>query len=330
MIEVKYMRVVFALFLLPVCSIASGQQLPPELGQVETLIRAARFQDARQILDRLSASNQDPGTQLAIAAARAQNTLLRGLITRDRSGHSGALSMLMEHLPLLERVEDPNVQAKFKAAHAYALLGNREPDAARAQYGEAITLFERAGNAYDAAHARAMVIMMDHSRPRREKDMPVLEALVPAFEREIIYARSAGNDVALAYNERHLAAILHEGFGKLEEALVLYRASLASRERAGFYVLIPASLYSLGEVLVALGRTDEAIGFYRRSLARAGAIGFRRYMIDPHLRIGEILMAGDQSSQARREFQAALDAAVAEGHAASIERARESLASIAH
>ena len=298
------------------------------LAAVQAHIEAARFQQAFDQLDQLAATRTDPAGRLGIAALRSRGLLLRGLIYRDRGRHGEALAMLEDLLPHLSKVDDHNVRAHFIRAHAGALMSNRRGEEARARFVQALAIYEQAGNASGAAGVRALLIMMDAGRPRREKDRERLAELIPRFESQIEQARACGNLVALGYDQRHLGAVYREGFGQLEKALAFYQASLESRRQAGFIVLLPASLYSVGEILTELGREREALDYFQESLALAEKIGFRRYQISPALAMGDIHAAAGRVAQAKAQYQAALEAATREGHQPSMEQARQKLSSM--
>jgi tetratricopeptide (TPR) repeat protein len=131
--------------------------------------------------------------------------------------------------------------------------------------------------------------------------------------------------MALAYNERHLAAIYREGSGELEKSLSLYQASLETSENMGFRPLLPASYFSVGEVLADLGRTEVAIEMFQRSATAADEIGFRRYQFAPRIKIGELLNTKGRLSEARSFYTEALRAAEAEAFQRGIDEAHRKL-----
>ena len=246
-------------------------------------------------------------------------------MSRDRTRYATALAMLHTHQKALAEVRDPNIKAVFLSALAYANLYNGQQETALAHFREAIKLYSENANLYGAAQDRAFVIMVRLDEYRQNRNVKAMLDLVPEFVAEIEFARRAGNQMALAYNQRHLAAIYREGTKEFEKSLSLYQASLETRMRIGFRPLLPASYSSVGDVMADLGKTKAAIEMYKKSVTSAEAVGFRRYQFDPRIKIGDILVNEGRSSLARSYYKEALQAAEAEGSDEGIETARRKL-----
>jgi tetratricopeptide (TPR) repeat protein len=170
--------------------------------------------------------------------------------------------------------------------------------------------------------------MMRLDERRESGNAKAMLDMIPEFETEIEFARRAENPMALAYNQRHLAAIYREGSKELEKSLGLYQASLETRMKMGFRPLLPASYFSVGEVLADLSRTEAAIEMYKRSVTSAEAVGFRRYQFAPRIKIGELLRTEGRLSEARSYFTEALQAAESEAFQDGIGEAHRKLSTL--
>ena len=309
-------------------SSASGQQIQPYLDRSEQLFLNGRFDEALALLDSVALSPErtfEPAARLLLVSQRSKVEIFCGLLSRDRTRYAAALAMLRTHKKTLADVHDPDTQAAFISALAYAHLYNGHGDTALVQFGEAVLLYSKGMGLSEAALARAFVIMMRLDEHRRSRNAEAMINMIPEFEAEIEFARRLGNQMALAYNQRHLAAIYREGSRELENALVLYQASLETRTKMGFRPLLPASYFSVGEVLADLGRTDAAIEMYESSVASAEAVGFRRYQFTPRIKIGELLGNAGRLSEARSYYLEALQAAEAEAFQEGIDEANRKL-----
>lgn len=306
----------------------TSQQIQPSLDRSEQLFLDGRFDEALALLDTVALSVErlrEPTVRLLLASQRSKIEIFTGLLSRDRTRYAAALAMLRTRQKALDDIHDPDVKATFISALAYAHLYNGHGDTALAQFGEAIQLYFNGADLSGAALARAFVIMMRLDEHRRSGNAKAMLDLVPEFETEIEFARRAGNQMALAYNQRHLAAIYREGAKELEKSLSLYQASLETRMKMGFRPLLPASFFSVGEVLADLGRTEAAIEMYKRSVTSAEAVGFRRYQFAPRIKIGELLRTEGRLSEARSYYTEALQAAEAEAFQEGINEARRKL-----
>ncbi|GEM_PF-4165534 len=316
---------------LPLVAPVSGQQLQPLLDRSEQLFLDGRFDEALALLDTVALSVErlrEPAARLLLASQRSKIEIFSGLLSRDRTRYAAALAMLRPHQKALDDIRDPDVKATFISALAYAHLYNGHGDTALAQFGEAIQLYSKGADLSGAALARAFVSMMRLDEHRRSRNAEAMNKMIPEFEAEIEFARRAKNQMALAYNQRHLAAIYREGSKELEKSLDLYQASLETRIKMGFRPLLPASYFSVGEVLADLGRTEAAIEMYKRSVASADAVGFRRYQFTPRIKIGELLGTEGRLSEARSYYTEALQAAEAEAFQEGIDEAHRKLALI--
>ena len=274
----------------------------------------------------------EPAARLLLAAQQSKIAVFKGIMSRDSTHHEAALAMLRAHQDVLADVEAPDIRADFISALAYAHIFNMHVspahrDTALVRFREAIQLYAGTSDRSGEALARALEIMLRFTRLRSNQDIQAMLRLVPEFESEIAFARRAGNQMALAYNQRHLAAIYREA-GDLEKSLHLYQVSLETRLRIGFRPFIPASYSSVGDVLADLGRTEAAMEMYEQSVKAADAVGFRRYQFSSRVKLGDLLKTMGRSSLARSYYSQALAAAEEEDVQEEADEARRKLESL--
>ncbi len=312
---------------------ATGQPIQPHLDRSEQLFLDGRFEKAQALLDSVevaTADQMDPAARLLLAAQRSKIAVFEGIMSRERTHYEAALAMLRPHQNGLADVDDPTIRAAFMSALAYAHIFNThiDPthrDSALAQFQEAIQLYAETTDQAGEALARALAIMLRFTRHRTNRDTEAMLALIPAFETEIVFARRAGNPMALAYNQRHLAAIYREASGALDKALSLYQASLETRLQMGFRPFIPASYFSVAEVLADLGRTEAAIEMYEHSVKAADAVAFRRYQFASRMKLGDLLRTQSRLTLARSYYREALEVAEAGDFPEEADEARRKL-----
>lgn len=309
---------------------AIGQSIQHHLDRSEQLFLDGRLEEAQALLDSVdvaTAEQLEPATRLLLAAQQSKISVFRGIMSRDRTHYEAALAMLLPHQDVLADENDPNIRANFLSALAYTHIFNTHVspthrDTALALFREAIMLYAEAKDRSGEALARALVIMLRFTRMRTNEDTEGMLALIPEFEAEIAFAQQAGNPMALAYNQRHLAAIYREASGDLDEALRLYQASLETRLQMGFQPFVPASYFSMGEVLANLGRMEAALEMYEQSVKAADAVEFRRYQVTSRLKLGDLLKAKGRLSQARAYYSEALEVAEAGGFQEEVDEVR--------
>lgn len=315
---------------------ASGQQIQPQLDRSEQLFLDVRFEEAQALLDSVeiaTAEQIEPAAQLLLASQQSKIAVFKGIMSRDRTHYEAALAMLRPHQNGLTDVDAANIRAAFMSALAYAHIFNTHispthRDSALAQFRAAMQLYTETTDRSGEALARALEIMLRFTRHRTNRDIEAMLALIPEFETEIAFARHAGNQMALAYNQRHLAAIYHEASRELEKSLHLYQTSLETRLQIGFRAFIPASYSSVGDVLADLGRTEAAIEMYEQSVKAADAVGFRRYQFSSRIKLGDLLKTTGRLSLARSYYTQALETAEAEDVQEEADEARRKLESL--
>lgn len=296
---------------------AIGQQIQPYLDRSEQLFLYGRFAEAQALLDSVEVATPEqiePATRLLLASQWSKIAVFRGIMSRDRTHYEAALAILRFPREVLSEVHTPSVRATFTSALAYAYLFNTHisptyRDTALVQFREAIEVYAETTDQAGEALARALEIMLRFTRYRTNRDTKAMLDLIPEFETEIVFSRRAGNPMALAYNQRHLAAIYREAAKDLDKALSLYQASLETRLKMGFRPLLPASYFSVGEVWADSGRTAAAIEMYEQSVKAADAVKFHRYQFSSRLKLGDLLRTEGRLSLAHSCYSEALQVA---------------------
>ncbi len=314
---------------LPVIS----QQVQPDLDRSEQLFIDGRFEKAQAILDSvamITTKKMQPAIRLLIASQSSKIGVFQGIMSRDRTKYENALAILRPHRKVLSDVHHARVRANFTLALGYAHLFNTHispayRDTSIVQFREANLLYIEARDLAGQALARALEIMLRFTRQRANKDMEGMLDLIPEFEAEIAFSHQARDPIALAYNQRHLAAIYREAANELDKALNLYQASLETRLQMGFRPFLPASYFSVGDVMEDLGKIEPAIDMYEKSMKAADRVGFHRYQFNSRIKLGELLQKVGKLTLARSHYEDALQVAQKVGSQEEVSLARNKL-----
>lgn len=293
---------------LPPARDAVGEPVARAVSRSEALLRRADFDAALAALQAAGRDRLDsltPADRVALASQEARVRVIRDALRQRPAGHRETLDRLISVQMSALGLPSSPVRARYLYALATAHLFNGNHEASLGQCRRARKMFRKVGDDYGEADARAFILMMRQGELRRAGDDRRMIALIPRFEQEIAFAAQAGNLLALAYNQRHLARIHLEQMHDPNSALILFRDALASRVEAGFQPYLPPSYLSMGDAYLAGDDPGNAMAMWRRAMETADEVGFVRHRVLARFRLadlqrdlGEGLQAGNLAREA--------------------------------
>lgn len=270
------------------------------------------------------------------------------LLARLASFASGAEDLLLASnlvdLALAEARDDAGSRARALAVGAIVDMNLDRPQRAEARYAEALTLFERVGDARgiaDVLDAQAMATFLDGDitaavtafdqvarlftdagnllrvvTPRSTRGHGLVFAgspdngLVDADE-ALELARSLGSPEGQAYALWHRSEAL-TGCEQADQAVTAATEALAIAEHIGHRGWTATALLALGIAHHALGDLDAAEDDLRRSLATSENLPL--FASWAHAKLGQVLVALDRLDEADQHIQQALTVGPPLGH----------------
>lgn len=217
------------------------------------------------------------------------------------------LKTLQTLLPKAKKIKEKNIEGLFYTTLSFFFI-SQNLDSCLFYENKALEIFRDTKNYKALAELRATRISRILDIYFQEDKKEEALALIPEFRKEIEFA-SKHSPYALSYNTRHLANIYRRYDVDQQEALSLYKQSLALRQEIGFMPFITASYYSIGATYVKLKKNEEAIEAYLKSIEFAEKVNFIRYTIQPLVRIGDIYSNMGDSAKAKEFYIKALKAA---------------------
>lgn len=276
----------------------------------------ARFSDAQTAV-RISQFRDYPGYGMKHELALAVQSLRAvGFTNRIRNvgpNDSANFDRLIELLPSAQQVDDKQVRADYYRSLANVCWTLGKSDSAALFEDSAMSLFEEVGDLAKVAELRAGKISRLHVQLSRAGKREETLALIPKYTNEIEFSE-AHSKYALSYNTRHVAQIHLTLTHNYQEALRLFKESLALREEIGFRPFLPASYSSLGDVYTKMDMCDSAIEMYLESVKLAEEIGFHRYRTTPLVKIGDCFMDQNNRETALEFYKKAQNVAESIGY----------------
>lgn len=290
----------------------------------EQALFAAQLDDAARFSNIASletSSLLQPVHRIALTLQGLRVQAFRRILYLEKYKGEPVLEILEKLKPSLAEVKDNNILGEYYVALASALYGAGMADSAKTCQQQAKAYFQSAGNIKKVAQVRGNEISRLQNRLRAAGKKDSLLALIPAYEKEIAFAKACDNKYVLAYNTRHLAQIYRRHTDQLDKAMALFQTSLELRKEIGFRPFIPASYSSIGDVAVRMGDDKKAIAMYEKAAAHATEIDFIRYQVQPHLDIGDIYLAQKNFTAAKKHYGVALKTASEKNYQAGIDTA---------
>ncbi|MFZ5636186.1 MAG: diguanylate cyclase [Pseudomonadota bacterium] len=171
---------------------------------------------------------------------------------------------------------------------------------ALADYGEAISISERAGATGDAAQARALRGELLHAQGRYVEGLRDMQAAYRHYVR-------VGNDAQQSYALNAIANFYADPrVGQYDKALEYYRQLHARHEAAGDRAEAATARYNIASTLGRLGRDREAQTEFRVALAAYEAGGDDANAADTRRAMASLLLRKNRAGEALALAEAAL------------------------
>jgi len=251
--------------------------------------------------------------------------LIRNTVYQKTSENKIIHQNILDLLPLIINLEEGSVYGNYLFRLGSAYLNNSERQKGISYYEKALKVVTEAGDLKSAAGIRVTTILMKLNKYRETKDKENITSLIPEFEQEIQFSLESGNQIAYAYNTRHLGSLYLNDLKNYQKAYELYDKSLKIREEIGFKPYLPASYSSIADLLVHLKDDDKAIEMYHKSIDLAEKIGFVRYQFHPRIKLGDIYKKKNDLKKAQDYYKEALKSASKNQYLSGIDEALKKL-----
>ncbi len=276
------------------------EALRADLDRVNALQLARRFEEGRQLVDRVVADAR----ALGYAPLLAESLVKLGKYQREAEEYTDSEASLREALGAAARARDDNLIAEIWTQLIYALGDQKRFDELErwTEFAQAAVL--RAGN--KAVHRAFLANSLAAAANERGK---YTEARALYEEAAALYEEAAGPDhpnIAVALLG---AGSMADKEGKPEESIALQQRVLDRYERTlgPTHPYVAGAHYQMGGALVSLERLDEARVEYQRALETFEALEGKDSSTAAmaHHGLGNVALSAERYDEALREYRLA-------------------------